>query len=221
MSEYFNTEHNIATITANFPEYDELLGFFIHTLKLKKHDIYIAGGAIRDALLGRQPKDVDIFICTDYIYERSAIIKALSGFNEIQILPNYYHDETHEYSNIDLLINGKKIQLMNDCVNNTLPSLISRFDYNICQYGYYKCSDEVITTEGAKVLMSALQVMEVSPLDFLDPNKYPELQLCNVTDHIRSLKRGAIFEYRYKVKLTELTFNYLLKSVQGDDSIPF
>lgn len=202
---------NIATIAANFPEYDDLLEMLMSKLTLRKDEIYIAGGAIRDALLGRQPKDVDIFITTEKNYSSLDIIEKLTGINGLQILTYGDTTERHDYSNVDILFNNTKIQIMNSYVGYSLENLILGFDYNICQYGYYYGGNVVYTTEGAKVLMSMLQIMELSPNDFLDPNKWPELEFVRINNVERNLKRGIIFEHRYKVKLNKETFKTLIK----------
>lgn len=202
---------NIATITANFPEYDDLLKMFMVNLGLKKDEIYIAGGAIRDALLGRQPKDVDMFITTEKIYSSLDIVEKLTGIDDLKILTYDNTIARHDYSNVDILFKNTKIQIINRYVNYSLQNLILEFDYDICQYGYYQGGDVVYTTEGAKVLMSMLQIMELSPNDFLDPNKWPELEFVRVNNVERNLKRGIIFEHRYKVKLNKETFKTLIK----------
>lgn len=43
-----------------------------------KHDIFVAGGFLRDAVCGRKPKDVDLFIITD---DGDEVRKILEGFS--------------------------------------------------------------------------------------------------------------------------------------------
>jgi len=201
---------SIATISANFPHYDELLHIFMTKLQLKPNELYMAGGAIRDALLCRTPKDIDLFITTEQMYDHSDIVKNLSGINDLQILKYFTDEETHGYSNVDLIYKNYRIQIINQHVNYSLDRLILEFDYDICQYGYYYRSNEVLTTEGAKVLMAGLQVMEISPNDFINPNKFPNMNLVNINNVERNLKRGIVFEHRYKVKLTPETLKRLI-----------
>lgn len=199
---YYNDSQDIATISANFPHYDELLYIFITKLQLKPNELYMAGGAVRDALLCRTPKDIDLFITTEQMYEHDDIVKNISGIDDLQILKLLTDEEINGYSNVDLIYKNYKIQIINQYPNYSLDKLILDFDYDICQYGYYYGSNEVLTTEGAKVLMAGLQVMEISPNDFINPKKFPNLNLININNVERNLKRGIIFEHRYKVKLT-------------------
>lgn len=206
---YYDDSQETATIIANFPHYDELLHIFMTKLQLKPHELYMAGGAIRDALLCRTPKDIDLFITTEKMYDHDDIVKNITEIDDLQILKYLTDEETNGYSNVDLIYKNYKIQIMNNYPNYSLDKLMSEFDYDICQYGYYYGSDEVITTEGAKVLMAGLQVMEMSPNEFLNRKKFPNLNLVNVNNVERNLKRGIIFEYRYKVNLPPTVFKQL------------
>jgi len=206
---YYDKSQELATITTNFPHYDELLYIFMKKLQLKPNELYMAGGAIRDALLCRTPKDIDLFITTENIYDRDEIIKNITEIDDLQILKRLTNEETNGYSNVDLIYKNYKIQIMNTYPNYSLDKLILGFDYDICQYGYYYRSNEVLTTEGAKVLMAGLQVMEMSP-EFINRKKFPNIKLVNINNIERNLKRGIIFEHRYKVNLPKETLKRLI-----------
>lgn len=194
---------DLVTINEKFPIYDDLIKLLSNTFQINK--ITIAGGAIRDALLQRQPKDIDVYInvedfCNEY---REHLLNKLVSINADIIDMSFKN--TSFYSNIDCVLNNQHIQIM---VNQLEPQdLIREFDYNICQYGY--TNSALYSTTNAKLLIEYLQVMETSPYDFMDYNKWPELKLCNINNDMNTIKRGHVFSYKYKVQFSKELFTYL------------
>ena len=194
---------DLVTINAKFPKYDDLIKLLSDTLQINK--IAIAGGAIRDTLLQRPPKDIDVYLnIEDYCDEhRTHLLNKLVSINADIIDTSYKN--TNLYSNIDCILNNEHIQIM---VNELEPQdLIREFDYNICQYGY--TNSALYSTTNAKLLIEYLQVMETSPYDFMDYNKWPDLKLCNINNNMNTMKRGYVFSYKYKVQFSKELFTYL------------
>jgi putative nucleotidyltransferase with HDIG domain len=67
--------------------YKQVIDKIVVTAKENNFDVYIVGGFVRDLLIGRQPKDLDIMVCAkkDYVDGR------LAGINFSKILANKYN----------------------------------------------------------------------------------------------------------------------------------
>jgi tRNA nucleotidyltransferase/poly(A) polymerase len=92
--------------------YKQVIDKIVVTAKENNFDTYIVGGFVRDLLIGRQPKDLDIMVCAkkDYVDER------LAGINFSKILANKYNLCKplifERFGTSKLFIDGKEIEFV-------------------------------------------------------------------------------------------------------------
>lgn len=87
----------------------------------------IAGGAIRDVILGRDPRDYDVFV----LWSRAGLARTLSEAG-IPILPC---EDGKPRPLAEFEHNGKKVQIMAR-KGRSADSIIENFDFNICMVGW-------------------------------------------------------------------------------------
>lgn len=151
--------------------------------------VVIAGGAVRDALLGRTPKDYDVFVLNTYTRHKDLAPKIIERLNTPQwivqpVLPDVDSDKKDYEGRVAANINyyGKIVQIItNQCL--CLESLIDTFDWKICMYGY----------DG--------HVISKYPINQVGPGK--ELLLNTVNTPINTLRRGFRFSERFQMKIPD------------------
>lgn len=196
-------KEDLIKVEWRFPVFDKLLDTFKSLYP--EFPCVIAGGAVRDALLGKEPKDLDIyFLGANWkVEDRDAFNKKLSAadiFYEISTSNLPWHK--YERYLLQTIIwkktqelKGVEVQFMGFPVNN-IDDLLATFDWEICVFGY---RDGILTT-----LPESLMLLE--KIEKYDPKneKYrpPRMYLCNIQFPISNLRRGFKFEARYPLKLS-------------------
>jgi hypothetical protein len=107
-------------------------------------DAVIAGGAVRDFLLGRPVKDIDVFLRSRGELEDERIVKAaypnagqLSEFDRAE-----YGIQMPELSSVwtnsdpDPFFGSEPVQLIFQNSDVTFTSLFQSFDYGLCRVGF-------------------------------------------------------------------------------------
>ena len=164
------------------------------------HPVVIAGGAPRDHLLGRRPRDYDVFIlagklgppmvnkvckdaravCTLIAHADGELVTASSGkYDGPKVSPIAQWDWR-----------GTHIQVMYT-PHKDVTSLLASFDWNICCAAY---ADGVYTK---------LPVWNTKVLTLVSTPQYP----------LVTLRRGYEFSNRYSMKLEDHTARTLCKQV--------
>lgn len=96
--------------------------------------VVVAGGAVRDHLMGRAPKDYDIFVLgstwDDTLVER--VRTALSPFEPITTLE--FH-KSEPYLVTTVRHKGEMVQVMLNPAP-TVSALVDTFDWNVCLFAY-------------------------------------------------------------------------------------
>jgi len=141
-------------INPNSEEYIKLFRY-VYT-ELHSHGIVdsltiLAGGAVRDMILNKPVKDLDIFISTLHTtnaeekFRRLAFKQKLSFINKSRdIVSNHYPDNFVVYDLVSL--NGtellKPVQIIFH--NKPVYNLVASFDYEFCR-AYMKTSGRIVT----------------------------------------------------------------------------
>lgn len=176
---------------------------------MQKHGIdgenwVIAGGAIRDALLGRIPKDIDIFILglPEMSEEREILYDKLASLYEPEnknylgpVLTENFIPDTSISENIDPQEQGVKIQVMFS-EYKTIEELIKSFDWNISWIGMNK--DGLIH----------------DPCDLANTINAVPLTLLNITNPFSNLRRGYRFSERYGTQIDAASLLTLVTKVK-------
>jgi len=183
----------------------------------------IAGGCVRDFMLGNKAKDIDIyFLGLDWRKETkeefnkklnaSQIYYKISGSN----LPWHKYERYLLLSIIkeissNLAKENMEIQFMG-FPTNSIEGLLKTFDWEICLFGYQ--NGRVITTNSAMELIEKIKKYNVNDKNY----KPPKMKLNNVQFPISNLRRGFGFEGRYPIKLDYPSVLKLCKAVISEDT---
>lgn len=151
-------------------------------------EIVIGGGSVRDALMGKSPKDYDIFILghtelTEEIKER--IINRLSKYPKVEVEFEWHKSEP--FFIISIHYENSEVQFMYHPAK-TIEELVDTFDWNVSMYAFGKGG--VYSPEGVSI-----DQIKKGGLLFLNPKletfKFP----------YSSLRRGYRFSERYGMRL--------------------
>ena len=137
----------------------------------------IAGGAVRDVLLGREPKDYDLFLLgRGPSREASEEVSArLSDMDHVKPL-DWHKSEPFLVDTVR--VGASEVQVMLT-PETTMDALIQTFDWNICLFGY----------DGS--------VRAAEDISNIAPGK--PLRLQRVTFPLSTLRRGFRFSERFQM----------------------
>lgn len=156
--------------------------------------VAIAGGAVRDALLGRSPRDIDLYVLGTDPDEAPRILEGLRGhgFEPRPVATPYPHCPVGEFD-----MWGQKVQVM-AAPHESVQDLMLGFDFTICQFAF----DADGHKSGPK---------GTAPLE-------GPLELGFVRDPYWSLCRAFDFKSRYSVELPEDVVVNLCRQVAARSS---
>ena len=209
---------NFIQIQRSIPLFDELIEKF--QLIYPNNPCVIAGGCVRDILLDKRPKDIDVyFLGIDWTRESREDFKG-----KLDAMQLYYEIATsnlpwHKYERYLLLsiiwqhcaeMKDIEVQFMG-FPTDSIEKLIETFDWEICLFGYR--NQEIITTEGAIQLINKIQTYAPGDIDY----KPPTMKHLNVQFPISNLRRGFKFEARYPIKLEYESIVKLCSEVMRED----
>ncbi len=171
---------------------------FEFQIKVKHPRACIAGGAVRDVLLGREPRDIDIFTLGAFPMEED-----IRRFMQI---PQKDEDENRtDYQTrmaarqvITGYHEGYKIQVV-EAEENSEESLLKRFDWNICLFA--------IKRDGVPLFLE-------TPTN-IGAGKALRLNCMNTPRH--SLQRGVGFCDRYFMRMTDETIATLIDAAENEE----
>lgn len=162
--------------------------------------VVIAGGAVRDSLLGVTAKDFDVFISckqTDSV----KIPMAMDGLERIEV-PEYHKSEPFLLGTWK--VRGQYVQVM-WTPHNSIAELVASFDWNVSLFAYdgrFHCFEDIANISSGK-----------------------PLRIQKITFPASSLRRGFRFSERFGMKLQRSTVLQLCqaiiesaKSTQGGES---
>lgn len=174
----------------------------------------IAGGAVRDHLVGRKPKDYDVFVLSgklgppmvsklvkqirEAVLTLSADTEVFSGVSHLSFPAVGKYDGHSSITPIaEFNFWTHKVQIM-VFPGSTVESLLNSFDYPICCVAY-KDYHPVQTHWNVKKILRDHGYL------LLNTTKLPAPQI--------TLRRGYDFAARYGLKLSETTVKYLCSQI--------
>lgn len=103
---------------------------------LRKNAV-IAGGAVRDALIGRKPDDIDIFVfgkISEYVFEEYC---RLFDATEWKVDNSYTQDMETDIVFAEAEFREHKVQIIEaKSFGKSVEDLVAGFDWNICKFAY-------------------------------------------------------------------------------------
>ena len=172
-----------STLEGIYQEMSELLSPF--------GKVVIAGGAVRDTLMGREPKDYDVFILdADREISGDAIKETLA-----RLFTNVKVSEAHlsePFLVSTIKVDGLVVQVMTS-PHLDIDQLMASFDWNVCLFAYDG-------TFHAK-----------TQLEDIAPSK--DLVLQKVTFSISTMRRGFRFSERFGMNIPKKTLYTLCEKV--------
>lgn len=165
-----------------FPTIEEVYQEFADALRAP---FVIAGGAVRDELLGRVPKDFDLFLFGSY--DRSRLLRYQQG------PPQHGYKQWHL---ANVVWRGAPVQVVSDKGYRTVADLLDDFDWNICGFAF-----------DGRQLHCRMDVADIGPGKMLHlvSDKTPE----------SSLRRGLNFARRYSMKLDPIDIIHLREKAEA------
>ena len=203
------------------PEFSEIIKTF--EILYPKCIFTIAGGAVRDILLHREPKDIDIFICgvDDWTQEGRLSFKKKLNLSKL-----YYKIATsnlpwHKYEKFLLLsiiwkmsaqFKEKELEVQ-FCgfPKKSINALLETFDWEICHFAYIP--GLLYYTDRSQRLID--KIKSYSPTN--EKYRPPAMRLTNFQFPISNLRRGFKFENRYPIKLDYRSITRLCREVLKED----
>lgn len=156
--------------------------------------VVIAGGAVRDSLMGKQPKDYDIFVLRpdgfDFEKDRKTLTEQLHDLTKVVPVVQWHGSEPFLAATVQW--RDREIQVL----VNPQPSkeaLIATFDWNVCLFAY----------DGAMLCGENI--------DNIGPGK--TLRLNKVTFPASTLRRGFRFSERFLMVLEHETVADLCRQI--------
>ncbi len=110
-------------------------------LQVPERQLFLAGGAVRDTIMGKSVKDLDVFIHAHTLEDFQVSCKRLdreygTSKTERDVIAEYrtWH---HEIVGVrDYVINGLDVQVIGfDVPNFSLQAILDKIDYGICRVG--------------------------------------------------------------------------------------
>lgn len=144
--------------------------------------VVIAGGAVRDTLLGKSPKDWDIFCLPqgrwDFNAVKAGVLPVLADLSKVKPVVDWHNSEPYLVATVKW--NEAEVQVLVN-PSQTTEKLIGTFDWNVCLFGF----------DGDYFNGEALDNIGVGK----------SLRLQKVTFPLSTLRRGFRFSERFKMKL--------------------
>lgn len=154
--------------------------------------VYVAGGAVRDSLMGKLPKDYDVFVSGQFNQDDAS--KRCSDLQVVKAMP------THAYEPFlrgTFCYNGAEVQVMST-PHESLAALVDSFDWNVCLFGF-----------------DGLTYERRTALEDIAPGK--PLVLQRVTYPRSTLRRGFHFSERFKMQFAAADVSRLCSLVTASN----
>lgn len=163
-----------------------------------KGEVVIAGGAVRDALRGVEPKDYDVFVLGHPWSEASKAETLALLANLPVVVPFAWHNsEPYLVGTVDF--RGRLVQVMLNPAG-TVNELLDTFDWNTCLFAY-----------------DGREFHQRTQLDELQPGR--ELRLQTVTFPLSTLRRGYRFSERFSMIFTLADQMRLVEAIMAKRSV--
>lgn len=114
----------------------------------------VAGGAVRDHVLGRRPKDIDVFVPADNHEGLCRALRPLHGnfaSEHTTTDPDYMTDPL-AMGAVNLRLHGMDVQVVGMRLPEfTIDAVLARFDFGLCQAAYCQQDGTAVTTPAFQV----------------------------------------------------------------------
>jgi len=175
--------HNLTKIREDFQEIFKDYG-----------EVVIAGGSVRDALMEKDLKDVDIFVLsTNYKAQKKELERLLIDYPKAEIKLEWHKSEPFLVDTI--MYNDLEVQLLSSPYKNA-EELMDSFDWNICMFA--------IDSNGLK---KKCEIEEIGYGKFL--------KLHRVTYPYSTLRRGYRFSERFGMRLRKKDVKRICEAIVG------
>lgn len=158
-------------------------------------DLVVAGGSVRDELMGRTPKDYDLFCLWsgDWKFEdaRDTLTERLDGLELVPVDEEIHASEPFLVAGVRF--NGAIVQVMAS-PERSAGQLLDTFDWNVCLFAR--------TRHG---------LIQRTPVE--DIGKGKELKLNRVTFPLSTMRRGFRFSERFGMKMRKEDITLLCERV--------
>lgn len=154
--------------------------------------VVVGGGAVRDWIMGREPKDVDVFVLgVDFADDRDEIMRRL---DDLPIVEPWAFHKSEPYLCGTVRWGGVDVQVMAS-PHETVAALLDSFDWNVALFAY---DGEV---------HARTDVADIKPGGWL--------RLQRVTFPKSTLRRGFRFSERFGMRIPDETLRDLCRQVAG------
>lgn len=166
--------------------------------------LVVAGGAVRDTLMGRTPKDYDLFILTTYkegIFEEIKIqLGDAMRSNNLQIIDCKIEWHKSEPYLIDSIkYNGAELQIMVNFAKD-IYELVDGFDWNVSLFAYGHLPNE-----------NKVGYHSLTKIEDIKSGEY--LKLHKLTYPYSSLRRGYRFSERFIMRIDGKTIREICAAI--------
>lgn len=162
--------------------------------------VVIAGGAVRDAVMGRTPKDYDVFIlgCPFNAESRDAVTERLNTLPSLDQL-EFHKSEPFLTGTVSFHVAGEDVvvQVMTTDAA-TVPALLDRFDWNVSRFAF----------DGAVHALTAIDEIGTGQ----------PLRLHKVTYPLSTLRRGFRFSERFGMEFQRSDVLRLCRLLVADEN---
>lgn len=141
--------------------------------------VVIGGGSVRDTLLGRAPKDYDVFVLGSSAAPSESFGAALEGLEHVKLL-DFHNSEP--FLQATVMFDGAVVQVM-ATPHADVAALLDSFDWNISRFAF----------DGSSIT-DLCPVSEIGHGKPLVPHK--------ITFPASSLRRGYRFSERFQMVLS-------------------
>jgi len=151
--------------------------------------VVIAGGAVRDWLMGREPKDYDVFVlgAPD---EPELFEQVLAGLEPVTML-DFHKSEPFLQGTFRF---GERIVQVMATPHTSVDALLDSFDWNVCRFAY----------DGSTVT-------DACPVESIRAGE--RLRLHRVTFPVSTLRRGFRFSERFSMRLEYTDIRRLCEAI--------
>jgi len=155
--------------------------------------LVVAGGAVRDTLMFKSPKDFDLFLLDipskDFKAKKELIVKAIA---DLEIVHGLEWHKSEPFLCVTVKWNGVEVQLLANPAPDA-ETLIASFDWNVCLFAF---NGNFVNKE---------------KIENIGEDK--DLVLNTVTFPLSTLRRGFRFSERFKMRLKRETIVDLARRI--------
>jgi hypothetical protein len=165
----------------------------------KLDNFVIGGGCVRDSLMGRAFKDIDIFVLNSgevdvpdtFLKAKEVILEKVEGLTKVDHVLEWHKSEPYLVTSI--LIGDSEVQLMARNLK-TVDELLDTFDWNVSLFAY-----------------DGEQIWYREEIENIGVGKLLRLQKCTYPSS--TLRRGFRFSERFLMKFERKDLEFLCNEV--------